>query len=74
MDNEILFSGAARRSWSALPKVITRDWDEKGYDYLCGLNQPWPCSNADWFSTTVIGIPCGAVSGGEEFAQVVVGV
>ena len=52
--------------------VIARDRDEQGDGDLCGLHQPGSRAYADRDTAAAIGISSGAVSEGEEFAQVVV--
>ena len=54
--------------------ITARDSDEQGNDDLCGINQPGSRTYADWDPAAVIDISSGAVSEGEEFAQVVVGI
>jgi len=57
-----------------MPGIVKGDSAEQGDDDLCGVDQPRPRAYADQHTSAVIGIEGGAVSEGEEFTPVVVGV
>ena len=54
--------------------VAARDSNEQGDAYLCGFHQSGSRAYVDRYSAPAVGISSDAVSEGEEFAQVVVGV
>ena len=73
MDNEVSVSGTGRRYRAPVSRVAARDSDEQGDDDLCGIHQPGSCAYANKYSAAAIGFASGAVSEGEEFAQIAVG-
>ena len=74
LGDEVSLSDIGRRCWFALPGIASRDSEKQGDDHLCRLNKPRSCAHADWNSAKSVSIKGSAVSQGEEFAQVAVGV
>jgi len=74
MDNEVSISGVGRRSGPEMSRVVARNSDEQGDAHLRRFSEPGPCSSSTGDTATAVRIPGGAVSKGEEFPQVAVGV
>ncbi len=57
-----------------MSRVTARDSTKQRDDNLRGIDQSRPRAPADWDSTPVIGIACGAVSERKKLPQVIEGV
>ena len=68
MDDEISVPGIGRRYWSKMQRNATRNSDEQGNAYLCGVNKPGSCAYVGRDTAAIIGITGSATSEREEFA------